>query len=1343
MVKRFFVGVSLVTVSLGAAASQRHGGVVTILRSDERSLVFEYRPRFLPERVVRDGTTEFTLYDFVGSMPSQAKDGAGSPDLRFEVLPVGFPAGTGNVVQLISSDYEDIGNVTLAPLPTVRSAGGMLELAGYKMDPKKYASTSFEPAQAAELADPGRVELMWVGSVKVFPVQFNPATRTVRRYSRLVVEVSFGSPALNRVPGKDDGLFRGVLLNYDIARNWKSAPVSALAKVNVVSSVLASGDWYRIPITEEGVYVLNPAYFRTLGINPAAVDPRTIKIFGNGGREIPEDVQQVRPNDLVEDAIYVQGESDGRFDEGDYALFFAKSVRNWAYDTVGHTLVHYINHYSELNYYWLTFSGANGKRMQVQPSLTDAPVLTPTQFQDGVFIENELVNIHQSGKDWFGQPYVAGANQSYPSLLSGLVPNDVVHYSFRLLAQSSDLASFEVKQGNTLLGEFSPSYPNNANPIDFIVNASGSSNIANGISNLSFTFHSSNLAAQGWNDWIEIKYPRAFQAVGNYLRFRSPDNATGVVQYNLDQFASTPVIMDVTHPEDIRLITGAVGTYSFRATERAGQVSEYCAVAPGALKAPPEGVVKIPNENLRADTTDVDFIILTTPEFRAAADGLKQRREQLRHGGLRTTVVDLSQIYNEFGGGLPDITAVRDYLKYVADMHPLRQSPVFVLFFGEGSYDYKGILGSRSSFVPTWQSPESLDDVGTYASDDFFVKFTPGDTNWQPSMITGRVNARPNTADADNFVAKLIRYEDGSVQDSWKMRMVFVADDGWTSDCGFCEGTIHSGQAEELATHHTPNEFDKRKIYIAAYPAVQSASGRRIPGAYQAIIDQINDGVLITNWTGHGNPQVWAHENVFNVETSIPQLVNSNKLSVFFLATCNFSDFDDPSYLTGSTLLINKPDGGAIAVVSASRKVYADLNAALHQGVFDRMFDEESGRLVVERPSTALFLFKNVPFGNNFNDRKYLFMGDPTMRLQFPEGYANIDSINHQSVDTASIQLKALAKISVRGTVRTSSNQIDSTFNGKVLLTVNDASRYDTIVNFSPGLNWAYLAAGGTIYRGQNSVRNGTFNATFVVPKDILYADSTSNGHLVAYFVDSVHAIEGQGFTERVWVGGTENVPPDTTGPAIAIYLNSRSFRPGDAVSDDPILFVDLADSNGINTSVSGIGHRIEAWVNGGSQSRDLTDLYTSQMDDYRKGTIQYKLTGLPQGPNDVRVRAWDTHNNAASKDVSFEVSSSDQLRVSDVFNYPNPFPNRTTFTFKQNLQTPLSVTVKIYTVAGRLIQTLDAFSGGESFVRVPWDGRDRDGSILANGVYLYKLIVRTTDGRFGSEVLGKLSVLK
>jgi len=1005
---------------------------------------------------------------------------------------------------------------------------------------------------------------------------------------------------------------------------------------------------------------------------------------------------------------------------------------------------HYINRYSETNYYWLTYGGAQGKRMQDQVSLAAAPTVTPDRFTSLIAVEQEAVNILRSGKNWYGPSMNPSGSQTYVNALHGMVANDNILYRYSIITRSEGSPSLTVTEGVATIANNDPlpivSYSSIfaiAREMTFQKTISTSSSV-NNTSQLKFTFNSNSIAASAWIDWVEIQYPRSFSAVNDYLRFRSPD-ATGIVQYQLQGFSTVPFILNVTNPTDVQRIVGALGGFTVRVQENAGQVSEYCAAGLSSFKVP-SPLQRMPNQNFHGITDGADFIILTSPEFRTAADRLGDYREQPEHGNLRTIVVDVNEIYNEFGGGIPDITAIRDFLKHAYDNWT--RQPLFVLMFGGGSYDYKAILGFRSSYVPTWQSEGSLDDVFSSASDDFFVKFDSGSDI--VSLVTGRISSR-NGSEANLVVDKLIRYEENSVRDPWKMRALFVGDDSRTSEGE--DGTIHSAQTEALAEQHTPKEFEKKKIYIAEFPTVITAQGRRKPGAFQAIIDQINQGVLIVNYTGHGNPTVWAHESIFSIQTSIPQLINANKLTVFFLATCNFSQFDDPNRYTGSELLINKPDGGAVGVVSATRKVFAGANAAFNQAVYDKLFvPDQFGRVIVERPATAIFLRKAI--SNSTNDQKFFYMGDPTMRLQYPAGFASIDSVNGEPVDSINgpdsdpIQLRALSKVTVKGSIRDANNMPESSFSGTMQLVLNDATRRVTIADFPPGSSWPYVSTGGTIFRGENSVTNGRFSATFVVPKDIAYADSTTRGRLVAYF--SSDDKDGAGYTGKVRVGGTDSsVAIDVEGPAIDIYLDSRSFRAGDLVSEKPVLYVDLADSNGINTSGTGIGHRLEVWVNNSAQSKDVTAFYSSKLDNYREGTVQYQMESLPHGRNFVRVRAWDTFNNASIAETFFEVTSNEQLRISDVMNYPNPFASNTSFTFRQNQLIPLDIKIKVYTLAGRLIRSLEGSSPGEPFIRMPWDGRDQDGDVLANGVYLYKLIVRTIDGRFSSEVLGKLSVLK
>jgi flagellar hook assembly protein FlgD len=124
-------------------------------------------------------------------------------------------------------------------------------------------------------------------------------------------------------------------------------------------------------------------------------------------------------------------------------------------------------------------------------------------------------------------------------------------------------------------------------------------------------------------------------------------------------------------------------------------------------------------------------------------------------------------------------------------------------------------------------------------------------------------------------------------------------------------------------------------------------------------------------------------------------------------------------------------------------------------------------------------------------------------------------------------------------------------------------------------------------------------------------------------------------------------------------------------------------------------------------------------------------------------VRAWDTYNNSTTGETVFSVGGSGGLQLTDVFNYPNPFGRSTWFTFEHNQVSPVDVEVKIYTVAGRVVNSLSGYGFDERFVRIPWDGRDREGDELANGVYLYKVIARTTDGKYSGEALGKLSITR
>lgn len=340
-----------------------------------------------------------------------------------------------------------------------------------------------------------------------------------------------------------------------------------------------------------------------------------------------------------------------------------------------------MNHYTETNYYWLTFGGARGKRMADQPSSAMTPSVVVEKFTDMVAIEEEKVNKLNSGKSWYGQS-ISGPSGSFTHItpLPGLVANDVINYRYTLVAHDETFPRFTVREGTTVLGSHALPSSSEASyqyASAGTFEASASSSLSAASSQFSVSFQSSSSASEAWIDWAEILYPRMLWGVNNALHFRSPD-AIGIAEYLLQQFTSKPMVFNVTDL-NVRLISGVAGSYTFRDTLRSGQITEYWATSVGAWKSI-AGAQKVANQDLRGYAGGADFIILTSEEFKSVADRIKMFREQPANGGLKSIVVDVANVYNEFGGGLPDISAIRDYLKYAYTSWTLK--PTFVLFLG-------------------------------------------------------------------------------------------------------------------------------------------------------------------------------------------------------------------------------------------------------------------------------------------------------------------------------------------------------------------------------------------------------------------------------------------------------------------------------------------------------------------------------------------------------------------------------------------------------------------------------------------------------------------------------------
>ena len=1302
-----------------------------VISSDERGMTVEFLPRFLDDRIIRTENESFVLPQFMFG-DRTADDRKGKEDLRSRVISVALPGMRGNTVTVLSADYETVNNVALAPVASVELTDSLgAERKTYTAD--FTPSQKFIPEQIAAFEQPGSVKGWTVANLLITPLQYQSTSRTLRKYTRIILRIDYGEKERSTGGAGNDDWGKSALLNYSAGKQWNAA---ALRKTAAASSVLSSGSWYKMEVNEEGMYKIDAQYLRTLGVEPSSLASIfDVKIFGADGRTINVSLSVPRPADLPQMAVrYIDNNGNTKFDNDDYIMFFGQTTGGWNYDPVQKEYHHYTNPYTNSNYYFLSVGAGAPVRLMQEQSVVAATAGTVTQTLGKIFFKEEKFNFNLSGQNWVSAPFNPGDSRVVSNRLHGLIPGTAVRYVYHLYSRANVTATFRIEESGvqiaapmlSLMSDFQLNSPETvfAQEVQSAVTAVPS--LTDQRSNVKFTYEAGSAVASGYIDWMRIFFRQQLTAQSNQFIFHSPDTS-GVVEYEIEGFTSDDIsVVDVTSMNSQKKLAHQLmqtaGRVTFKDSATAGIVKKYWVGTVSSMKYP-RSFSAIVNSDLHGKT-GAEFIIITHKDFTAAAERLKQHKESLP-APISTIVVDVDSIFNEFGIGMSDPTAMRDFIKHAYDQWTVR--PGYVLFFGDATFDHRNILGNDRWWVPTIQTEESNQKIYTYNIEDFFAYLNPNN-QLQVSIAHGRLCPR-SAEEASFLVDRIIDYETGADRSSWKNLITVVADDMVTPDTQL--ESDHIIQSESLISTYTPKDFEVKRIYLEEYQTTFTSSGRRKPEARTTLLEQVNRGTLILNYIGHGNPRVWAHESILSIDDVKTQFANPDKLTFIVAATCDWGRFEEGNEQSSAEEVMVNKSGGSIGVLSATRAVYSHSNAELNRRFYSFLFSTTP----VMRLGDALLLTKNV-LSHIENKQKYFLLGDPTMRLAVPSGRIVVDSINNMAT-SSSDTMKALQKVTISATVRNADSTVNSNYNGTALVTVFDSE----VIRVIPAVfNFSYRQPGAVIYKGEATIANGVMTATFIVPKDISYENK--NGRISVYFSNS--ASDGRGYTTNFIVGGTNaDAAADSVGPSISIYFDSPTFRSGDLVGDAPVLYVDLRDSSGINSSGSAIGHRIEAWLNSSSKSIDLTESYKGQIDSYQSGTVQYPMSGLADGNHTMKVKAWDVYNNSSMAEVYFSVASGEGLSIRQLYNFPNPVSTTTAFTFQHNQMLPIDVTINIYTVTGRMIHKIERFGVGDRFVRIPWDRRDTDGDEVGNGIYFYKVIAKTIDGRFTSESIGKMAIVR
>lgn len=1086
------------------------------------------------------------------------------------------------------------------------------------------------------------------------------------------------------------------------------------AGAQVATPVLSEGQWAKFSVKNDGVYQIDYNLLRAAGFAVNNLDPRRLSVYAAENGMLPQPNSEPRLNQLTELAIRVSGESDGVLNPGDYILFFAKGPDKYHYDINKDCFYYENNIYTDENFYFVTVSGNDGKRMASVPSLADpAPIVNVGN--DFVFHEEEKYNELHSGRDWFGEQFDLTTELALKFEVPGFIEGPASKVVSSVMAQSFGGSSFKLNlNGSLILEQPVAAIPNTQYGIKGRVR-NDTVNFAGGSAQLEFKYQyvkSPSGKSIGYLNYFLVSFERTLALYGNQTIFQAARSLSNThSKFDLIANEGNLLIWDISDPWNCAIQEYQSDGNQISFTTSTTNLKQFI-IADQAFPTP---VFKEAVANQNVSQASAELLIITAPTFEAEAQRLANHRSTKQ--GLAVAVVTTEKVYNEYAGGKQDPTAIRDFVKDVTGKFGQTQN---VLLFGRCSYDYKNRVINNTNFVPTYESRNSLSPLETYSSDDYFAFLDDNEGGWSESPTqthvmdigVGRLPVS-TIEEAKIIVDKLISYDNNpKAFGPWRQRIAFVADDG--------DFNLHQSDADKLAVDIDNNQpqLTPKRIYLDAFPQISKPSGQESPSARQALKETTRQGAVIINFTGHGSEKVWLQERILD-DDFVKDWKNPNEFPLLVTATCEFGRHDDPSITSNSIVSIVKEEGGSIGLVTASRPVSAFTNSALNKAFYQALFTRIDGRY---RDLGAIFRETKNNSLNGVSNRNFSLLADPSMQLAIPNRDIEITEIETLS---GSDTIKALSTVTIKGLIK-DNNGPDMNFNGIATITINDKpSSLSTLGDENAVFN--YQERTNTLFRGQATVTNGTFAVDFIVPKNIAY--QFGSGKASAYAFDVIRGVDACGGDADFIVGGSEPAPAvDSTPPTIRLFMGDTTFRHGSQVNSSTQLVALLQDDSGINMTDYGIGNALTAILDG-EQEFALSDYYVADKDDYSKGTLVFPIDDLKPGKHTITVNAWDVHNNPASATIEFVATREDALLLETLRSYPNPFSESTVIEFTHSRPgDDLEAQMEIFDRNGRPVyRAVYHLPESTSTVTLAeWKGTNGEGAKLGNGIYLIRLVVRS-----------------
>ncbi|MDR1381351.1 MAG: type IX secretion system sortase PorU [Tannerella sp.] len=1114
--------------------------------------------------------------------------------------------------------------------------------------------------------------------------------------------------------------------------------IHADASIYADKSVLSEGKWVKIKIDKTGFYKLTYAELKKRGFS----NPENVSIHGYGGFPMEENFSKATYIDDLPSVPVWRG--------SDYLIFYGKGLVKWTYNTIYQFFEHENNTYSNYASYFVTDATGTNNVSSIESSSIE-PAVEIDAYDDYMLHEKELVAITNpgrpySGRELFGESFDSNISQNFDFTVPGITGDDVM-ISYRFVAKLKyGPGVVSLKANDNLLSENTIS-DNTATYVAALAispNLKWSGNTSENIRiNLSFSLSSQTSHL----DYIRLTAKRQLKSYETFTPFRSIGSINKASRFKIKDYNPNQLIFEVTEGRDVQLINPVVnGTEASFVIDPATTLREFAIVDISKNLPSPEIAGDVESQNLHG-MSQTDMIILAPAAFVSDAERLAAVHRA--KSGISVSVVTPGQVYNEFSSGSPEATAIRRFMKMFYDRRSSDEdAPKYLLLFGDGMFDNRRLTSqwntvTSDNYLLTYQSEDGIGE-GSYVSDDYFGLLHDNEGG---NIITASIDLGigrfpvSTVTQAKNAVDKVISYIENTTLGMWRNRLCFVADDGNTGDTFTIN---HMAQSYSLTRYLEENhpQYMSRKLFFDAFKKDNTGGRASYPDVKNNIQKELKNGILLINYTGHGDAVSWSEEKV--VEQS--DIVNASYsiLPLWITAACDFAPFDAAITSAGEDVFLNKSSGG-IALYTTARVAYSLPNLTINMYYIRNLFEKQNGRHL-----TLGEVNKNMKNSFRSGERaSFILLGDPALTLAFPDEYKmEITEINNTPVTgEAAVNIKALEKVTVKGHILNSEGSEVNDFNGLFNVSVYDSEdTVRTLVNNKESVQFKYPDYTNTLYTGNDSVSNGEFSFSFTVPKDIKY--SGNKGKISLYAADGNNRRDASGAFKNFTVKGTADVSNlDTVGPEIRqMYMNTADFTNGDRVNDTPLLCAIVWDESGVNMSGS-LGHNITLTIDDNPVlSYSLNDYYENYLSgEAGEGIVKFPVPRLEEGVHKAELKILDIHNNSSTGSISFKVADNYIPTIIKLIAAPSPAREYVNFLISHNIpETFMKIKVEVYDLQGRLQWKNEESGSSQMFesYRMRWNLTNGSGARVNPGIYVYRAIISTNNSKEASSA-GKLIVLR